>query len=110
MQKEYRGRRTADGVVVTVDGSPLNPRHDLYNHSPDGFEWGYSGSGPAQLALAILADHLGNGALAVAHHQEFKFRVVAGFSEQEWVLTTDDVSQALQAIFKNQLEGPALVS
>jgi len=28
------------------------PRSDLRNHSPNGFEWGYSGSGPAQLALA----------------------------------------------------------
>jgi len=110
MQKEYRGRQAADGVVVTVNGRPLNPRHDLYNHSPDGFEWGYSGSGPAQLALAILADHLGNGALALVHHQEFKFRVVAGLPEQEWVLTGDDMSHALQAIFKNDLEGPAVVS
>ncbi len=36
---------------------PLGPRLDLANHSPDGFSWGYGGSGPAQLALAILADH-----------------------------------------------------
>ena len=34
----------------------LHPRKSLavYNHSPDGFAWGYGGSGPAQLALAIL--------------------------------------------------------
>lgn len=107
MQKEYRGRRTTDGVVVTVDGKPLAPRHDLYNHSPNGFEWSYSGSGPAQLALAILADHLGNDALALANHQEFKFRVVAGLAEQEWVLTSGDVSQALQEIFQKDLGGPA---
>lgn len=28
-------------------------------HSPDGFEWGYAGSGPAELARCILWDHLG---------------------------------------------------
>ena len=28
----------------------------IMNHSPNGFSWGYSGSGPAQLALAILCD------------------------------------------------------
>ncbi len=42
---------------VTVDGEPLPLRLDLYNHSPTGFEWAYNGSGPAQLALAILAHH-----------------------------------------------------
>lgn len=31
-------------------------RTDIVNHSPDGFEWGYGGSGPLQLAVAILAD------------------------------------------------------
>ena len=55
--KQYAGRRQGYAVIVTVDGRPLNPRLDLWNHSPTGFEWGYGGSGPAQLALAILADH-----------------------------------------------------
>jgi len=50
--KRYEGRREGYAVIVTVDGVPLNPRLDLYNHSPTGFEWGYGGSGPAQLALA----------------------------------------------------------
>lgn len=27
----------------------------IRHHSPDGFEWGYGGSGPADLALSILA-------------------------------------------------------
>ena len=26
-------------------------------HSPDGFSWGYQGSGPSQLAIAMLAHH-----------------------------------------------------
>ena len=38
---------------------------DLVNHSPDGTEWGYAGSGPAQLALALLAHALADDALAV---------------------------------------------
>ena len=28
----------------------------VHNHSPDGFAWGYEGSGPAQLALAIMLE------------------------------------------------------
>ena len=52
-----------DGAVfIEEDGvrRPLNPRYDLRNHSPTGFAWGYLGSGPAQLALAILADAIAN--------------------------------------------------
>lgn len=49
-----------------LEPRPLEPRHDLRNHSPDGFEWGYSGSGPAQLALALAADVLGDDDRAVA--------------------------------------------
>lgn len=55
---QYVGRRSDEGVEVTVDGKPLDPRFDLMRHSPDGFEYGYGGSGPAQLALALLAHHV----------------------------------------------------
>ena len=92
--------------MVTVNGLPLNPRRDLHNHSPDGFNWGYGGSGPAQLALAILADHLGNDELALANYQAFKFAVIAGLENDEWTLTGDAVSDALQEIFNRDLAGP----
>lgn len=41
---------------VFVDGDELTPTTSLKirYHSPDGFAWGYAGSGPSQLALAIL--------------------------------------------------------
>lgn len=32
---------------------------NIRNHSPEGFNWGYSGSGPAQLALAICIELFG---------------------------------------------------
>ena len=40
---------------VWYDGALLDPVESLtvYDHSPSGFEWAYSGSGPAQLALAL---------------------------------------------------------
>lgn len=40
---------------VWINKLPLSPTQsqNLRNHSPDGFNWGYGGSGPAQLALAI---------------------------------------------------------
>ena len=49
--KHYSGRREGRAVIVTVDGRRLNPRLDLWNHSPNGFEWGYVGSGPGKITL-----------------------------------------------------------
>jgi hypothetical protein len=90
--KTYRGVRRADGCEVTVDGEPLAPRLDLRNHSPAGFEFGYEGSGPAQLALAILVDHLGEES-ALAVYQEFKRAVVARLEGDEWSLSSEQVNQ-----------------
>lgn len=56
-------------------------RLDVVNHSPTGFAWGYAGSGPSQLALAILLDHLGDKARALRIYQDFKFRCIANFPQ-----------------------------
>ena len=96
--KRYEGRRQGYAVIVTVDGRRLNPRLDLWNHSPTGFEWGYCGSGPAQLALAILADHLGNDEQAINFHHRFKWAVVAEFPRRSWILTSQEIDQVLQTL------------
>ena len=66
---------------VYLDGNYLDPRPSQKhrNHSPDGFNWGYGGSGPAQLALAIMLKLTGkaNG------YQDFKFRVIAAIPMDE---------------------------
>ncbi len=94
--KTYEGRREGSVTEVIVDGSPLNPRLDLWNHSPTGFEWGYGGSGPAQLALALLADHLGDDEMAVKLHQQFKFAIVSGLPYQGWQLTSEQITEILE--------------
>ena len=81
--KTYTGRRLPDSCEVTVNGQPLKPRLDLWNHSPTGFDWGYEGSGPAQLALALLADAL-NDTIALQLHQRFKREVVARLPRSAW--------------------------
>jgi hypothetical protein len=100
----YTIQRTAQGVVCTVNGGtasckPLPLRLDLWNHSPTGFEFGYGGSGPAQLALAILADCCGDE-LAVTYHQAFKWAVIARIPGPGGSLTgtfVRDVLAGLQA-------------
>ncbi|MGA9947168.1 MAG: DUF6166 domain-containing protein, partial [Xanthobacteraceae bacterium] len=52
--KIYEGRRTIDGIVVTVDGKPLREHYEVKQFTKYGFEWTYDGDSPQQLALAIL--------------------------------------------------------
>ena len=76
----HRDSISGQPLVTVCDGQKFEPlplRLDLFNHSPIGFSWGYGGSGPAQLALALLADALGDDDRAIRLHQGFKFRVVA---------------------------------
>jgi hypothetical protein len=49
-----------------------------------GLSWGYAGSGPAQLALAILADCF-NDETALKHYQHFKATVIAKLPEA-WMI------------------------
>ena len=66
----------------------LPPRLDLRNHSPSGFGWGYEGSGPAQLALALLAHALEDDERALLTYQRFKARVIAGLQpDQGWAMS-----------------------
>jgi len=94
--KTYLVERQPTGVICIVSENgadrPLNPRLDLANHSPTGFEFGYCGSGPAQLALALLADCFGNDdERAVELHQWFKNECVALKSTNKWQITSDEI-------------------
>lgn len=61
---------------VYLDGECLDPKpsQKYRNHSPDGFSWGYCGSGCAQLALAIMLELTGKS----DGYQNFKFKFIAG--------------------------------
>ena len=97
-QKRYEGARSRGNVLVTVNGCELDPRLDLHNHSPNGFEWGYGGSGPAQLALALVTDHLADPGRALALYQDFKREVVVSLPHAGWTLTSADIERALRKI------------
>ena len=100
--KHYIGDKTPQGCEVDVvdstapgGGHPLNPRHDLRNHSPDGFSWGYSGSGPTQLSLALLADALGDDAKAQRFYQDYIYKVIARLDGDRFSLSEEDIKQTV---------------
>lgn len=87
-----KGKREPGGDTVMIlrqhggKWEPLPLRLDLVNHSPTGFSWGYGGSGPSQLALAILAQVLPDSR-ALEHYQAYKWAAVAHFQDRIWILT-----------------------
>ena len=89
--KNYEGRRTFDGLVVTVDGKPLPEHYEVKRFTTYGFEWTYEGDSPQQLALAILYDHLGDKDRAIALSEPFMKTVVANF-ENDWTLHEEEVA------------------
>ena len=58
-----------------MNGKRLDPRLDLWEISSAGFNWGYRGSGPGQLALAILADAAGDQ-VAMEEWDRFRQEVI----------------------------------
>ena len=81
------------GLSVFQDGMELDPRYSqaVINHSPDGFNWGYGGSGPAQLALALLLEETGRRR-ALAHYQAFKWQNIARMvQDKPWTLSSVDI-------------------
>ena len=102
---KYHGRRTGPAKVAEVwvlddQGGhvlPLEPSLRLRQHSPTGFEWGYAGSGPSQLALALLLDATGDREAAENNYQRFKGEVVCGLPDA-WVMDRQAVLDWVAAL------------
>jgi hypothetical protein len=100
---------TADGHVETLPASPHAKRA-----SPNGFSWGYGGSGPSALALSILYRIYRHEDTLFAYHNDFKFQVLNKLDTFQgtqgdqgvglrWRLTTGQVHTWLsQQVNKNQ--------
>jgi hypothetical protein len=93
----FEGRRTIDGLVVTVDGRPLPEHYEVKRFTSWGFEWTYEGDSPRQLALAILVEHLGDHARATRLFEPFMREVVANL-DNDWTLSSDEIERAIRAI------------
>jgi hypothetical protein len=86
----YEGKRTIDGLVVTVDGKKLDEHTEVKAFTKQGFEWTYEGESPQQLALAILYDWLGDKERAIALSEPFMKSVIANL-DNDWTLTGEEI-------------------
>ena len=94
-----RGSRDSRGNarIIKSDGSDkslLDERLDWANHSPGGMEWGYYGSGPTQLAIAMLGA-VADRTVALNHYYEFKTEVVARFPRSGWQMSVEEIRRWL---------------
>jgi len=89
LEYRYLGKKQEIGhcsVIVQIqdgDGDPIERElKHIERHSPDGFQWGYGGSGPADLALSILTDlcqrlDFSDMSLPDKYYQAFKRKFIA---------------------------------
>ena len=93
----FEGKRTIDGLVVTVDGERLDEHYNVQQFTTWGFEWTYEGDSPKQLALALLVEHLRDNARAIQLADPFMRKVVANL-DNDWVLQSSDIDRAVSDI------------
>lgn len=93
----FEGKRTIDGLVVTVDGRRLDEHYAVKRFTSWGFEWTYEGDSPQQLALAILVEHLRDKDRAVRLSDAFMRKVVANL-DNDWTLTGPQIDAAIGEI------------
>jgi hypothetical protein len=108
--KVYVGERLTDGSGRVYIEQPntnrvrLHHRTGRLSHSPTGFEWGYGGSGPAELARALVKDVTGDDEPPARVYQRFKFRVVGALPHDGWRLTEEEIRTHLAALAAEESE------
>lgn len=81
LKGDFKSRR------VWLNGEELLPYESqkVTNHSPDGFAWGYGGSGPSQLSLAIMIKLFGKP----YDYHRFKWEHIATLPEESFHKTIE---------------------
>nr|WP_245779558.1 DUF6166 domain-containing protein [Halostagnicola kamekurae] len=97
-----RRRPSRRAEPLGASATPLERSLDIVNHSPSGFEWGYSGSGPAQLACALLLDYYDDEQFARDHYIAFRNQVVSQLECDDaaacWHLTGEKIDAAMATL------------
>lgn len=103
---KYTGIRVDNVCTVLVqlieEGKVENesyPLTHILRHSPDGFQWGYGGSGPSDLALSIMTDYFSRQGVVTSLteadgcYQAFKWDFISKIAEDGWSITDEQIHQ-----------------
>jgi len=90
----FMGYRPDEKRVKVTVGSRILEKVNLVEFR-SGFDWGFRGIAPRQLAAAILANDV-NDEIAKSFCQQFEKQVIAELPHNKWVLTTFDVREFLE--------------
>lgn len=106
--KVYHGRQTEHGCAVDVEQNGevclLHPRDDVRSHSKEGFEWGSSSPGAAQLALALAVDVLRDKGRALKVYRRLESELIASLSpDEDWMLTEPGIRAAIESIEQDRV-------
>ena len=90
----FKGQRLEHGVIVYHEKQVLSPEasQKLVNHSPTGFNWGYGGSGPAQLSLAILLSYTKDKDYSLRNYQKFLGDFISKIKSKEWEISNKQLA------------------
>lgn len=93
MNLTFCGERRNHVPYITLNGELLDliPSLKFRRHSPTGFDWGYRGSGPSQLAFAIMLEVLPYWA-AELMYVRFRDDVLLHLDNDKWTLTDAQIS------------------
>ena len=83
--------------TVYIDDRILSPARstEVYNHSNGEFTWGYGGSGPAQLGLALLLEAGASNNEASSYHQKFKWEIISNLPSTRFSMQGQQVIEWL---------------
>ena len=113
---ERQSNRPGDIEVLVTDrsGSTVPLKHiSPYTHTPDGLEWAYGGSGPADLALSILANYFGEEPSKVElfygrckcwdPHQAFKREFITTAPKEGFSISSEQIEDWLKQWARDEI-------
>jgi len=87
----FKGHKTLLGTrYVTYGELELPTRYGMFPKSNDGFDWGYTGSAPTQLAFSMLCQ-LSNEKFAKEHATQYANEVIKNLINRDWIINASDV-------------------
>ena len=96
----FKGQRLEQGVIVYHNKQILSSEESqkLINHSPDGFNWGYVGSGSAQLSLAVLLAHTKDRNYSLRNYQKFLDDIISKLKSKDWKISDKKIEDWMKKV------------